>query len=122
MKFIINYDPSILTVVGVKTSTLTNQFLLDYSCADQGGTLTISMVKDDKQQQVLTGGQGALLYIDFRVKPGLPRGSGSPVTLVLGHLNDIYGQNFTSALKVPVLMSSGRISIGSLHYLPLILR
>ncbi len=104
---VLNYDPSLVTVSGVRSGLLTANFDVKYNVVQAGQVrISIGTGEDD----ALTGGSGTLAEVRFTAKSD---SSGtSPLMLASVHLNDSFSRDFaTSALQVDVKMSNGSLVV-----------
>ncbi len=106
---VLNYDPTLLMVKDVRTSSLTENFDLDFNV--QTGQTKISL--SSKDGDALSGGSGTLAEVEFTAKAitGV-----SPLTLASVRLNDSYGQDFQiSALQTTLGVKNGILKVFGLR-------
>ncbi|OQX28417.1 MAG: hypothetical protein BWK80_00315 [Desulfobacteraceae bacterium IS3] len=102
---VLNYDPTLLTVKNVRTSSLTENFDLDFNV--QTGQAKISL--SCKDGDGLSGGSGTLVEAEFTAKPNAGISS---LTLASVRLNDSYGQDFEiSALQTEIDSQNGELKV-----------
>ncbi len=112
---ILNYNPSLVTPTGVRTTPMTENFEVEYYVAEPGQA-KISLIA--KQGEGISQGSGSLVEVEFTPQADAQTDSTSPLTLASVRLNDTYSRDFaSSALQVEVKTANGSLTISgtSLH-------
>ncbi len=106
---VLNYNPSLFVVAGVRTTSLTENFDLRFNIGTPG---QVRISCGDLAGKGLDAGSGVLLEVQFfTTRSDISEySSSSPVTLASVSLNDTYSRDFaTSALQMDVKTDHGSL-------------
>ncbi len=116
---IMNYDPSLITASGVRQSSLTSDFDVEFN-TDHAGQVRVSLSAGEGNG--LPEGSGRLVEVRFTAYLGVPEDSISPLTLAGVRLNDTYSRDFdTSVLQAEVKTDNGTLTVKQDHLRDIIL-
>ena len=101
----LSYDPTVLTVLNVEKTELTNNFTPDYY--SQEGNLNLAISSD----QALSGESGALLEVEFQVMPEAAIGSECDLHLEGIKLSGQFGEDLD--WYSDVLTEDGKFTVGA---------
>jgi hypothetical protein len=112
MEIVLNYNPSLVTVTGARTTALTENFEIEHHLLDTDGQVKVSLIASEGKE-IPQGSSGPVLEVQFAAQTNIPDDGKSPLTLANVRLNDTYSRDFaSSALQVDVKMDSGTLTIG----------
>jgi len=107
---VLNYESNLVTATDVRTTSLTENVVLDFS-KDDPGQIRISFSTDDVS--ALPQGSGTLIEVEFTAKSDVAENSVSPLRLTSVRLNDTYSRDFaSSSLQTEIRAVSGTLRIG----------
>lgn len=100
----LNYDPQILTLTNVRSGSL-GTFTVESQ--DVGGSVRLAAVQTD----ALTNASGTCAVLEFVVKPGVPSGSASPLTIADRSLSGAAGKQLE--WSSPITHADGSLTVVS---------